>query len=145
MIAAAGTAVGLKGKRGIEPCAFAEGTYRQLSEGRGLLFLLYFRYFEFPRISLLKLSEKGSERSFDRRFGQYTNAKTARKVPFRCLIRLRFRGVEDFSDSCSRPANKFEEEDDAGNRGDSDNDVGVGCSCSGSGSERWPGPRKRRS
>ena len=33
---------------------------------------------------LEKLSEKGLERGFDHRFGQYTNAKTARKVPFRC-------------------------------------------------------------
>src|SRR5215204_7258286 len=57
---------------------------------------------EFPRISLSKLSEKGSKRSFDRRFGQYTNAKTARKVPFRCPIRLCCRGVRDFSDSFSR-------------------------------------------
>src|SRR5215204_7261351 len=57
---------------------------------------------EFPRISLSKLSEKGSKRSFDRRFGQYTNAKTARKVPFRCPIRLCCRGVRDFSDSFRR-------------------------------------------
>src|SRR5215208_7011845 len=49
-----------------------------------------------------KLSEKGSERGFDRRFGQYTNAKTARKVSFRCPVRLRCRGVRDFSDSFSR-------------------------------------------
>ena len=53
MIAVAGTAVGLKCKGGIEPCAFAEGTYRHLFQGRGLLFLLYFRHFEFPRIPLL--------------------------------------------------------------------------------------------
>src|SRR5215204_692932 len=51
---------------------------------------------------LEKLSEKGSERGFDRRFGQYTNAKTARKVSFRCPVRLRCRGVRYFSDSFSR-------------------------------------------
>jgi hypothetical protein len=60
-----------------------------------------------PRMCVLKLSEKGSERGFDRRFGQYTNTKTAQKVPFRCPVRLRCRGVRDFSDSfleegCSR-------------------------------------------
>src|SRR5215213_3220434 len=51
---------------------------------------------------LEKLSEKGSERGFDRRFGQYTNAKTARKVSFRCPVRLRCRGVRYFSDSFRR-------------------------------------------
>src|SRR5215208_7008253 len=61
---------------------------------------------EFPRISLLKLSEKGSERGFDRRFGQYTNAKTARKVSFRCPVRLRCRGVRGFSDSFSETVRK---------------------------------------
>src|SRR5215203_1597825 len=58
-----------------------------------------------PRLfgqSLEKLSEKGSERGFEHRFGQYTNAKTARKVPFRCPVRLRCRGVRDFSDSFRR-------------------------------------------
>src|SRR5918997_1983469 len=60
----------------------------------------------FPRMSLLRLSEKGSERGFDRRFGQYTNAKTARKVPFRCPVRLRWRSVRDFSDSFSETVRK---------------------------------------
>src|SRR5215204_6571408 len=55
---------------------------------------------------LEKLSEKGSERGFDRRFGQYTNAKTARKVSFRCPVRLRCRGVRYFSDSFSRDCPK---------------------------------------
>src|SRR5215210_7106682 len=49
-----------------------------------------------------RLSEKGSERGFGPRFGQYTNAKTTRKVPSRCPVRLRCRGVRDFSDSLTR-------------------------------------------
>ena len=44
---------------------------------------------------LEKLFEKGLERGFDHRFGQYTNAKTARKVPFRCPVRLRVAGASE--------------------------------------------------
>src|SRR3712207_5501865 len=36
---------------------------------------------------LEQLSEKGSEQGFDRRFDQYRNPKTARKVPFQYAVR----------------------------------------------------------
>ena len=51
MISVLGTSVGLKDKRGIEPCAFAEGTNRHLSKGRKILLLLITG--EFPRTPLL--------------------------------------------------------------------------------------------
>jgi hypothetical protein len=51
---------------------------------------------QFPRIPLLKPSEKGSEQGFDRRFDQHTNAKTARKAPFQGAVRLLVGASETF-------------------------------------------------
>jgi hypothetical protein len=47
----------------------------------------------------LKLSEKGSEQRSEHGFGQYSGAKTGRKVPFGCLMRPRPGHLRDFSDS----------------------------------------------
>jgi hypothetical protein len=56
----------------------------------------------FPRISLLKLSEKGFEQRSEREFDWFTEGKMDRNISCQRSVRLSRRRLPDFSDSFSR-------------------------------------------
>jgi hypothetical protein len=56
---------------------------------------------ELPRISLLKLSEKGCEQCPNREFSWYAEGKFGPMGASRQPVRLRYEHVRDFSDSFS--------------------------------------------